>query len=235
MKSQSGISIIGKLGYLGICVITFLVIALPVWSETPFRRSSLQDSVTTRLIAPKGVADTIPVYRIPYEGDTIPWILMRSVEISRARVFSSPEAKARFLRLRYDVMKVLPYAQFAQDRYSALNDQLQITSKRKDQKKLIKACEKEIKDMFNREVKKLTVSQGKILLKLIDRQTGMTSYEVVKELKGGLNAFMFQSMAKVFGHNLKSEYDPRVDFEIENILKSLNSHHLYGNMFSPRP
>lgn len=202
-------------------------------SRSGFVEINFLDSSLRQYAKQRGPNDTIPVFRIEYQGDTIPWILMRSVNITRTRVFSNPEARARYLRLRHDVLKVLPYAQFAQERYDDLHLQLDKVTKRKEQKKLILSYEKEIKDMFNREVKKLTISQGKILLKLIDRQTGNTSYEVVKELKGGINAFMFQSMAKVFGHNLKSEYDPRVDFEIENILKSLNNHPQYGNMLAP--
>lgn len=76
--------------------------------------------------------------------------------------------------------------------------------------------------MFNREVKNLSVSQGQILIKLIDRQTGQSSYEVVRELRGGVTAFFYQSVAKIFGHNLKSNFDPEEDREIENILRSLH-------------
>jgi len=65
----------------------------------------------------------------------------------------------------------------------------------------------------------LSVSQGKILIKLIERQTGSTSYELVKDLKGGISAFVYQGVAKVFGHNLKSTYDPAEEFVIENIIR----------------
>lgn len=170
---------------------------------------------------PKGVNDTIRVYSVDYQGERIPWVLIRPVDIVRQRVFLSAQSKAKYMRLRYDVMKVLPYVEFAQNRYDKLQSDLENTNKRSEERKLIREAEREIKDMFNKEVKKLTVSQGKILLKLIDRQTGMTSYDVVKDLKGGVNAFMFQSMARVFGHNLKSEYDPQEDYEIENIIRSL--------------
>lgn len=84
---------------------------------------------------------------------------------------------------------------------------------------MVEACENEIKSKFNAEIKNLSVSQGKILIKLIQRQTGNTSYELVKEMKGSISAFFYQSVAKVFGHNLKSAYDPKEDFEIENIIR----------------
>jgi hypothetical protein len=136
------------------------------------------------------------------DGERIPWVLIPEVHITVKQTFSSKEAEAKYRRLRYNVVKVLPY-------------------NKKQQKKLVKDCEKEIKDMFNREVKNLTVTQGKILIKLIDRQTGQSSYEVVRELRGGVTAFFYQSIAKVFGHNLKNHYDPIEDIEIESVLRSL--------------
>lgn len=155
------------------------------------------------------------------DGERMPWMLIPEVEITRKRIFKNPEDKARYMRLRYNVMKVLPYAQYAQNRYQQLYRDLALTGNKREQKRLVKACEKEIKDMFNKEVKNLTISQGEILIKLIDRQTGNSSYEVVKELRGGVTAFFYQSVAKVFGHNLKNTYSPEEDFEIENIIRSL--------------
>lgn len=162
------------------------------------------------------------------DGERLPWVPIETVTISRQRKFKSAEAKARYMRLRHNVTKVLPYAQFAQRRYDQLNKDLVFTNSKKEQKKLVKACEKEIKDMFNREIKKLSVSQGQILIKLIDRQTGNSSYEVVRDLRGGVTAFFYQSVAKTFGHNLKNKYDPEEDFEIENIIRSLENMPTYS-------
>lgn len=161
-------------------------------------------------------------------GERLPWMLIPEVTVTRQRVFKSPEDKARYLRLRYNVIKVLPYAKYAQDKYQQLYRDLAVTGNRREQKRLVKACEKEIKDMFNREVKNLTISQGEILIKLIDRQTGNSSYEVVKELRGGITAFFYQSIARVFGHNLKNTYSAEEDFEIENIIRSLERQPAYG-------
>ncbi|MFB2118779.1 DUF4294 domain-containing protein [Parapedobacter sp. 2B3] len=162
------------------------------------------------------------------EGERLPWMLVPEVTVTRTRVFKSPEDKARYLRLRYNVIKVLPYAKYAQEKYQQLYRDLAVTGNRREQKQLVKACEKEIKDMFNREVKKLTISQGEILIKLIDRQTGNSSYEVVKDLRGGVTAFFYQSIARVFGHNLKNTYSAEDDFEIENIIRSLERRPGYG-------
>ncbi|MGV3761415.1 DUF4294 domain-containing protein [Parapedobacter sp.] len=162
------------------------------------------------------------------DGERVPWMLIPEVTVTRRRVFKSPEDKARYLRLRYNVIKVLPYAKYAQDKYQQLYRDLAVTENRREQKRLVKVCEKEIKDMFNREVKNLTISQGEILIKLIDRQTGNSSYEVVKDLRGGVTAFFYQSIARVFGHNLKNTYSAEEDFEIENIIRSLERRPAYG-------
>ena len=152
-------------------------------------------------------------------GNMIPWIALEDVKIYGVRLFASPEARAKYNRLRYNVLKVLPYAKFARNRYSRLYEELKYTTNRKQQKVLVKTCEREIKDMFNREIKNMTISQGEILIKLIDRETGRSSYELVKELKGGFTAFCYQSVARVFGHNLKQKYDPQQERDIENIIQ----------------
>ena len=79
-------------------------------------------------------------------------------------------------------------------------------------------------DRFEKEVRKLTVSQGIILVKLIDRETGRTSYQVIKELKGNVTAFFWQGIARIFGNNLKTEYDPEgEDRVIEDIVLGIEA------------
>jgi len=169
----------------------------------------------------KGPNDTIRVAITTSEtGEVMPWIVIRDVPIRAFRTFSSPEARQQFNRLRYNVLKVMPYAVFARERYRRLNDELAVTPNKREQRRLVKACEKEIKDMFNREVKNMSISQGEILIKLIDRETGRTTYELVKDLKGGLTAFFYQSVGRVFGHDLKQRYDPQEERDIENILQN---------------
>jgi len=168
----------------------------------------------------KGINDTIRVAVTRDDmGNMIPWIPLSDVWVTNTRIFKSPEARQKFNRLRYNVLKVLPYAKFARNRYSRLHEELELTSNKKEQRKLVKACEKEIKEMFNKEIKNMTITQGEILIKLIDRETGNSSYELVKELKGGFRAFCYQSVAKVFGHNLKQKYDPAQERDIENIIQ----------------
>ena len=153
------------------------------------------------------------------DGDRVPWVLLPNVNVYGNRRFSSKEDRIRYNRLKYNVLKVLPYARLAQQKYDQLHRDLALTNNKKEQRLLVKNCEKDIKNIFNKEIKNMTVSQGKILLKLIDRETGNSSYEVVKELRGGVSAFFYQSLARVFGHNLKNEYNLQEDREIENIIR----------------
>ena len=153
-------------------------------------------------------------------GDRVPWVLLPDVHVYGYRRFASEEDRIRYNRLRYNVLKVLPYAKLAQEKYDQLHRDLALTNNKKEQKLLVKNCERDIKNIFNKEIKNMTVSQGKILLKLIDRQTGNSSFEVVKELRGGVSAFFYQSLARVFGHNLKNEYDMNEEREIENIIRA---------------
>lgn len=153
-------------------------------------------------------------------GEVVPFFVIKEIVVTRKRTFKTVEDHQRYLRLERNVLRVLPYAIYAQRRYEKLDRELAMVSSKREEKRLIKICEDEIKAKFNAEIKNLSISQGAILIKLIQRQTGSTSYELVKEMKGGLSAFFFQSVAKVFGHNLKNTYDAEEDYEIENIIRS---------------
>ena len=103
-----------------------------------------------------------------------------------------------------------------------INDSVAHISNERAKKKFIKKTEAELKDQFERDLKKLTVTQGRILIKLIDRETGSTSYALVKELRGGLQAFFWQGLARLFGSNLKSEYKADAEDQlIESIVQQI--------------
>ncbi len=167
-----------------------------------------------------GKNDTIKTYLTEYQGELIPWVVTKEVKITDSRIFKSEQEHQEYNRLKYNVYKVLPYMRFASARYQQLQRDLATTGDKSKQKDMINTCETQIKDLFNREIKNLTITQGEILIKLINRETGNTSYDMLKEMKGGLNAFMFQSIARIFGHNLKEVYDPTQERDIESILQS---------------
>ncbi|MBB6274827.1 hypothetical protein HDF26_005313 [Pedobacter cryoconitis] len=168
----------------------------------------------------RGKNDTIRVASTNEDGEMIPWIPLNEVVIYGARIFKTPADRAAFNRLRYNVLKVMPYALFAKRRYEQLERDLAVTTDRKEHKKLVKACDAEIKKMFNTEIKELTITQGQILTKLIDREVGRTTYEIVKETQGGVKAFIYQSVARVVGHNLKSTYNAEEERDIESIIQN---------------
>ena len=166
-----------------------------------------------------GKNDTIETYLTLDSGKLIPWIVIPDVKIVDTRIFKSQADIDQYRRLRYNVMKVLPYARFAGQRYRQLQRDLALTGDKHKQKQLINDCETQIKTLFNKEIKDLTISQGEVLIKLIDRETGNTSYAMVKDLKGGFSAFILQSAARIFGHDLKETYDPDEQKDIEAILQ----------------
>ncbi len=175
----------------------------------------------------KGVKDTIAVAVTNINDELVPWVGLPEVIVVDTRIFKSPLERAKFNRLRYNVMKVMPYAMFARQRYALLQTDLAHARTKKEQRTLVKAFESEIKAMFNREIKNLTITQGGILIKLIDRETGNSSYDLVKEMKGGFTAFFYQSVARIFGNNLKNKYDPQEDRDIEAIIQS-SGYYMYN-------
>lgn len=165
-----------------------------------------------------GKNDTIRTFLVEYDGEMIPWMPLSEVAIRDARIFKTEADRKAFRLLKYNVYKVIPYAHFAGDRYRKLQRDLAMTGDKRKQKELMKQCEEDIKTKFA-EVKNLTISQGEILIKLVDRETENSTYDLLKDMKGGLKAFMFQSVARIFGHNLKQKYDRDEQRDIEAILQ----------------
>lgn len=179
-----------------------------VWAQTP------------QPAAPHwGKNDTIRTLVTEVDGESIPWVIAPEVNIRDSRIFKSDEDRLAYFRLRYNVIKVIPYAHFAGQRWRQLQRDLAMTADKNKQKQLVNACETQIKDMFKKEIENLTISQGEVLIKLIDRETNNTSYDLVKQLKGGFSAFLLQSAARIFGHNLKETYDRDEQRDIEQILQ----------------
>ena len=158
------------------------------------------------------------------EGDTI---LQSKIELKEVIVFQPlkfltfEEAKS-YVILRNRIYKVYPYAKLASDRLNVLNERLdQITSERK-RRLYLKRIENFIYDEFEQELKKLSRSQGRILIKLVHRQTGNTTHQLVKELRNGWRAFVYQTTASLFKLSLKDTYTPEEiyeDYLIEDILQ----------------
>ena len=145
------------------------------------------------------------------DGDTMPHIKLRQVIIFPKRKFKNAKEMLRYRRMVRNVRKVLPYAKYAAIKLKEINDHMETIEDEKKRKSYMDEEEKRLKMEFEEELKRLTVTQGKILIKLIDRETGNTTYTLVKDLKGSFSAFLYQSIARLFGTNLKREYDPTGD------------------------
>lgn len=164
-----------------------------------------------------------PLYKVWAEvvnGDTIPSIRLPDVWIYAEYAYKSRKQYEAWTRTKYNVKKVYPYAILAAAKLKEYDRILQAMPDEKTKKAYLKVVDKELRAEFEEPLKELTVTQGRILLKLIDREAGKTSYEVVKEMRGGFQAFMWQSIARIFGNNMKSEYDPQgEDAMIERAIK----------------
>ncbi len=163
-----------------------------------------QKDISQGLVLPeKGIVVTATIYN----GDTIPYVTLAPVVCSTDRVFKNQKQQAAWNRLKYNVKIVYPYAILASAKLKEYDHILSQLPNERERNKYTKHIEKELKDQFGEELKKLTVSQGRILIKLIDRETGHTTYDVVKSMRGSFSAFMWQGVALVFSSNLKDDYD----------------------------
>ena len=158
------------------------------------------------------------------EGDTMAHINLRQVIIIPPRTFTNEKDRQRYRKLIRNLKKTLPYSRTAGKIFREIHDELPNYTTEREKKKFIKKKDKELKAEFEGDIRKLTISQGRLLIKLIDRETDFTTYQVIKDLRGGVTAFMWQSVARIFGTNLKSEYD--ADFEdkyIEEIIIQIDN------------
>jgi hypothetical protein len=161
------------------------------------------------------------------EGDTFVFNTLPTFVFFSPKVFKSKKEQQQFNRLVRNVKRVYPYARIAGIKLKEYNTLLLAASTEKERKALMKRAEEELEAEFGKELKKLTFSQGIILLKLVDRETGSTGYDLVAELRGTFRAFFWQGLGKLFGYNLKMKYDPKgADKEIEEIVLKI----MYGQL-----
>ncbi len=156
------------------------------------------------------------------EGDTIPQVSLMEIEVYSIVVPKTKRKQRKLTRYIKNVKKVYPYARLAGIQLRKYGYQLQNAETDKERKQLMKQAEKEINEKYGGELRDLTFSQGKILIKLIDRETGDSSFELVQQLRGKFTAFWYQAFAKIWGYNLKIKYDPKgEDRQLEAIVKMI--------------
>lgn len=153
-------------------------------------------------------------------GDTTVFIQNYTCIITSEKKFSSVKEREKWDKLKFDVKKAYPYAVLAKMKLAEMDAQLALVDGERNRKDFTTKCEKELVSQFSSDMKNLTYSQGKILFKLLDRETGSTTYQIIKERRGSFSAFMWQGVASIFGNNLNQGYDPYGDDEkIEEVVQ----------------
>ena len=161
---------------------------------------------------------------IRISGDTIVRgsIGLAEVLLLPKRPYKNSDEIRKYLILRRKTLKVYPYSIMASDRLNTLNQRLDIIKTKRQRRKYTKMVQKFLEDELTPELSKLTKSEGQILIKLIHRQTGQTTFNLVKTLRNGLKAFIYNTTAKFFDLNLKDEFQPEIsqeDYYIEDIIQ----------------
>ena len=167
--------------------------------------------------------DTATDY-IRIEGDTIVRgsIALNEVLLLPRRPFKNSEQIRKYLILKRKTIKVYPYSVMASERLKSLNDRLLIIKTKRERRRYTRMVQKFLEDELTPELSKLTKSEGQILIKLIYRQTGITTYNLVKNLRNGVKAFLYNTTARFFDLNLKTEFNPEIildDYYIEDIIQ----------------
>jgi hypothetical protein len=181
-----------------------------------------------------GPNDTLIVPAIIYEGESLPYKEMEMVWVSNL----PPDKLAKFIeewsRLRNAVYVTYPYARIAGATINDMNVHLTGVDAKRKRKEYIKSREKELRAQFTEPMENLSVYQGKILMKLINRQTGNNCYNIIKEYKNGVTARLYQTVAFFFGSSLKQDWSlkDKTDRQIENIVREIDGI-WYNNPYRP--
>ncbi len=174
----------------------------------------------------QGINDTIRLGAVLEQGKSYPMILLP--EFTQTGVLMAGAEKSHRNKLRSDIYEVYPYALAAAAVFKDVNTNLDRIPDRRDRKKYLKSVDRQLDMLFKQPLKNLTIDQGHLLIKLIDRQTGRSCYSIIKELKGGISAVVWQSVGVVFNNNLNRDYDPDGnDKEMEGIVRDLEASNNY--------
>lgn len=178
-----------KCRYISISIVVFILLF------SISLRSNAQ--VTGETVVPAKIVD----------GDTIPFYTLPEVTVFTFRPFKSAKDEQKVKRLINNIKKVYPYAKLAAAKMKYYDQMAQNATSERDRDKINKRAEEDLKAQFEADIKTMNRSQGKLLIKLIDRETGKSSYEIIKLSRGTFRAIFWQSMSSVFGLSLKERYE----------------------------
>jgi hypothetical protein len=164
--------------------------------------------------------------------DTIPWVVLPEVDVYAD---APPHLQSRvreWNRLMNAVYVTYPYARIAAGVLNEVNAHLDsVHYTNRERRQYLKSKEQELKQRFGPNIEDLSIYQGKVLIKLIDRETGRDCYNIIKEMRGGFSARIWQTVAFVFGSNLKTGYNKQEDADIEDIVEQLETNPYYYNAY----
>ena len=177
--------------------------------------------MTVYFVSSHAQTDSVPMVILPGEKIPQPSIGLDEVVVYQPVQLKSYEEVKKYMLLRRRTLKVYPYAEMASKRFTTLKERLELMDNRRKKKRYAKLIEKYLEGEFKEELKKLTRAEGQILVKLIHRETGITTHALVKTYRNGFRAATYQFTAKLFDIDLKTEFDPNKveeDLWIEDIL-----------------
>ncbi len=183
-------------------------------------------ATTLPVMAQTSVNDTIRLGVTNEHGQDYAMIFLP--EYTQTGTFIDGEQRKKRDRLRNNIYVVYPYAITAAAVLKQLHDSLENMDRRRDRKHYVKNVDKRLDQIFKEPLKNLSIEQGHVLIKLINRQTGNNCYSIIRELKGGLSAVVWQSVGVLFNNNLRKEYDPEgADMEMEAMVKTMEASNNY--------
>lgn len=166
-----------------------------------------------------GVEDGIVTKAVIIEGDTVPLFWIPTVRIYGPIIFKSKVQVIEFTKMVRHIKRVYPYAKMIGNKVNEYNKYLNGIANDRQREKELDRIENEMRAQLEDQLVKLTFTQGKILMKLIYRETNNTTYNLIKDFRGGITATFWQTFGKIFGYNLKVTYDPiGIDHDIETIV-----------------
>jgi hypothetical protein len=162
--------------------------------------------------------------KVDRNGVTLPEVEIKEVTVYAHPQFPKKSDFRKYERLVYNLKKVYPYALIVRNKLLLVNSELGNIKNEKERKDYLKKVEKEVFADYEGDIRDMTITQGRLLIKLIDRETQNTSYALIKDYRGKLSAAFWQGIARIFGTNLKEEYDPNGDDAlIESIVQEIDA------------
>ncbi len=157
-------------------------------------------------------------------GEVLPEVEIKEVTVVGRKGTARKTLYRRYDRLTYNLTKVYPYAVIVRQKLYQVNEELAAITDEKERRKYLRGVEEFVLGEYEDDMQNMTITQGRLLIKLIDRETQNTSYDLIKLYRGSLSAAFWQGIARIFGTNLKAEYDPYgEDAMIEAIVQDIES------------